>query len=259
MMLPHYPLSSFELKHEHTLGVNPFKFGIIGSTDTHTATPGKVEENSNTGNNAIADFFPEARVAQRWVMDESLLVYEVVNPGGLVAVWAEENTRGYIYDALKQKECYATSGSQIQLQFLGGNRFRNHYNSNEALVIDGYANGVPMGRDFPNNAANASFLIWAKKDSIGANLDRLQTIKGWHKDGELHEKIFNVALSDDRRVNGDGIVPDNGANVDLKTGAFSMDLGAKELLVIWNDPEFDAEAKAFYYVRVIEIPTASWQ
>ena len=247
------------LEHEHTHGVNPFKFGIIGSTDTHTATPGKVAENSNTGNNAIADFFPEARAAQRWVLDESLLVYEVVNPGGLVAVWAEENTRGYIYDALKQKECYATSGSRIQLRFFGGNGFKGDYNSNDALVNDGYANGVPMGRDLPNNTANASFLIWAKKDSIGAGLDRLQVVKGWHKDGELHEKIFNVALSDDRRVNGDGTVLDNGATVDLKTGAFSTDLGAEELLVVWNDPEFDPEAKAFYYVRVIEIPTASWQ
>ena len=116
-----------------------------------------------------------------------------------------------------------------------------------------------MGRDLPNNTAEASFLIWAKKDSIGAGLDRLQVVKGWHKDGELHEKIFNVALSDDRSVNGDGTVPDNGATVDLKTGSFSTDLGAEALLVVWNDPEFDPEAKAFYYVRVIEIPTASWQ
>ncbi|MEA1881024.1 MAG: DUF3604 domain-containing protein, partial [Candidatus Marinimicrobia bacterium] len=248
------------LEHEHTLGVNPFKFGMIGSTDTHTATPGKVEENSNTGNNAIADFFPEARAANRWALDQSLMVYEVVNPGGLVAVWAEENTRGYLYDALRAKECYATSGSRIQLRFFGGNGFKDNYSSIEELVQDGYANGVPMGSDLSSgNTQIAEFLIWAKKDSMGANLDRIQVVKGWHKDGELHEKIFHVAISDSRSVAADGTVPDNGATVDLKTGAWSKDKGAEKLMVVWNDPEFDPQAKAFYYVRVIEIPTASWQ
>ncbi len=247
------------LAHEHTHRVNPFKFGIIGSTDTHTATGGKVAENSGTGNNAIADFFPEARAANRWALDQSLLVYEVVNPGGLVAVWAEANSRGYIYDALKAKECYATSGSRIQLRFFGGTGFKDQDNSVEEMVKDGYTRGIPMGRDLPGNIQNPEFLIWAKKDSIGANLDRIQVVKGWHKDGELHEKIFNVALSDGRTVAPDGSVPDNGATVNLKTGAFSTDVGAEELMVIWKDPEFDPEAKAFYYVRVIEIPTASWQ
>ena len=247
------------LEHEDTHGVNPFKFGMIGSTDTHTATPGKVEENSNTGNNAIADFFPEARATNRWVLDQSYMVHEVVNPGGMVAVWAEENTRGYLYDALKAKECYATSGSRIQLRFFGGNGFNNKFNSNDELVKNGYTNGVPMGSDLAGDIQEAEFLIWAKKDSIGANLDRIQVVKGWHKNGKLHEKIFDVAISDGRNVADDGTVPDNGATVDLKTGAWSKDKGAKELLVIWNDPEFDPQAKAFYYVRVIEIPTASWQ
>jgi len=248
------------LEHEHNLGVNPFKFGIIGSTDSHTATPGKVSEKSTTGNNAIADFYPEARAFQRWALDDDLPVYEAVNPGGLVAVWAEENSRGYLYDALKRKECYATSGSRIQLRFFGGNGFKNNYSSNEELVRDGYAKGVPMGSDLSSkNTHNAEFLIWAKKDSIGANLDRIQVVKGWHKDGQLHEKIFNVMLSDGRKVAPDGSVPDNGATVDLKTGAFSTDAGDEELMVVWFDPEFDPEAKAFYYVRVIEIPTASWR
>ena len=248
------------LEHEHAYGVNPFKFGLIGSTDTHTATSGKVEEHSNTGNNAMADFFPEARAANRWALDQSLQVYEVVNPGGMVAVWAEENSRGYLYDALKRKECYATSGSRIQLRFFGGYGFQKQFKSIEDLVKDGYANGVPMGSDLPGeDTKNVEFMIWAKKDSIGANLDRIQVIKGWHKDGQLHEKIFNVSLSDSRVVNDDGTVTDNGATVNLKTGEWSRDKGAGELLVIWRDEEFDSEAKAFYYVRVIEIPTASWQ
>ncbi len=247
------------LEHEHHHGVNPFKFGLIGSTDTHTATPGKVAENSNTGNNAIADFFPEARAAQRWALDRSLLVYEVVNPGGMVAVWSEENTRGYLYDALKAKECYATSGSRIRLRFFGGIGFKKQFSSNDELVKNGYAHGVPMGSDLPGDITTPEFLICAEKDSIGANLDRIQVVKGWHKNGELHEKIFNVALSDGRTEQEDGSVPDNGATVDLKTGAFSTDVGAEKLLVVWKDPEFDPEAKAFYYVRVIEIPTASWQ
>jgi len=248
------------LEHEQNLGVNPFKFGIIGSTDSHTATPGNVSEKSTTGNNAIADFYPEARAFQRWALDDDLPVYEAVNPGGLVAVWAEENSRGYLYDALNRKECYATSGSRIQLRFFGGNGFKNNYSSNKELVQDGYANGLPMGSDLSSeNTQNAEFLIWAKKDSIGANLDRIQVVKGWHKDGQLHEKIFNVILSDGRKVATDGSVPDNGATVDLKTGTFSTDVGDEELMVVWFDPEFDPKAKAFYYVRVIEIPTASWR
>lgn len=248
------------LEHEQTYGVNPFKFGLIGSTDTHTATPGKVEEHSNTGNNAMADLFPEARATQRWPLNEYFQVYEVVNPGGMVAVWAEENSRGYLYDALKRKECYATSGSRIQLRFFGGSGFQKDFKSDEDLLIDGYTNGVPMGSDLDSkNTQKVEFMIWAKKDSIGANLDRIQVIKGWHKDGQLHEKIFNVSLSDGRVVNDDGTVQDNGATVDLKTGEWSRDKGAEELFIVWQDEEFDPEAKAFYYVRVIEIPTASWQ
>ena len=117
-----------------------------------------------------------------------------------------------------------------------------------------------MGSDLDSeNTQNFEFMIWAKKDSIGANLDRIQVIKGWHKDGQLHEKIFNVSLSDGRVVNDDGTVPDNGATVDLKTGEWSKDKGAEELFIVWDDEEFDPETRAFYYVRVIEIPTASWQ
>ena len=178
----------------------------------------------------------------------------------MVAVWAEENSRGYLYDALKRKECYATSGSRIQLRFFGGSGFQKDFKSDEDLLIDGYTNGVPMGSDLDSeNTQKVEFMIWAKKDSIGANLDRIQVIKGWHKDGQLHEKIFNVSLSDGRVVNDDGTVPDNGATVDLKTGEWSKDKGAEELFIVWQDEEFDPEARAFYYVRVIEIPTASWQ
>ncbi len=249
------------LEHEHHHGVNPFKFGLIGSTDTHSGTPGNTEENDEfIGNSAILDFYPEARANAGWALDPSLKVYEVINPGGLVAVWAEANTRGHIYDALKQKECYATSGSRIKLRFFGGQHFSSDLADHEAMLKEGYEKGIAMGGDLPSNIGDsASFLIWAEKDELGANLDRIQVIKGWHKDDELHEKIFNVALSDNRVVNPDGSVLDNGATVNLETGAWSDDKGAESLLVIWKDPEFDPDAKAFYYVRVLEVPTASWQ
>lgn len=249
------------LEHEHNIGVNPFKFGLIGSTDNHSATPGNVAENAeNLGNNAFTDFYPELRSTMNWFLDPELKVYEAVNPGGLAAVWAEENTRGYIYDALKRKECYATSGSRIQLRFFAGYGFKSRYRTDEELVQDGFAKGVPMGSDLLNPAGKTpEFLIWAKKDSVGANLDRIQIIKGWHKHGQLHEKIFNVALSDGRKENHDGSIPDNGATVNFETGEWAKDKGDEEIMIVWKDPEFDPQAKAFYYVRVIEIPTASWQ
>jgi len=138
-------------------------------------------------------------------------------------------------------------------------RSKEKRRSSPSLQLKRYLQNDDAVIGYPGDTQKASFLIWAKKDSLGANLDRLQVVKGWHKNGELHEKIFNVALSDGRSVNPDGTVPDNGATVDMKTGAFSTDVGDTELMVVWDDPEFDPKAKAFYYVRVIEIPTASWQ
>ncbi len=249
------------LEYEAKLGVNPFKYGMIGSTDTHNGTPGNSEENDEyVGNKTIIDFFPEGRRRENWMLDPAQKVYDALNPGGLVAVWAEANTRGHIYDALKRKETYSTSGNRIQVRFFCGYGFKEQYDSYDELVKDGYAKGVPMGGDMLKMDGQVpEFVIWALKDPDGANLDRIQIIKGWYKDGKLEEKIFNVALSDNRQLTTDGKAPDNGAAVNMQTGEWSEDKGDAELKVVWKDPEFDKDARAFYYVRVLEVPTASWR
>ena len=249
------------LEYEANIGVNPFKYGMIGSTDTHNGTPGNSEEDDEyIGNKTITDFFPESRRNERWVLSDSQKVFQALNPGGLVAVWAEANTRGYIYDALKRKETYSTSGNRIQLRFFCGYEFTGQYISYDAMLADGYGKGIPMGGTIKLKEGRApEFIIWAMKDPDGANLDRLQVIKGWYKEGKLQEKIYNVALSDGRKLNADGTVPDNGASVNMRTGEWSRDKGDAELMTKWRDPDFDKEAHAFYYVRVLEVPTASWR
>ncbi len=249
------------LEHEASIGVNPFKFGMIGGTDTHNGTPGNSEENDEyISNKTITDYSPERRRYEGWVLDDSQKVYQALNPGGLVAVWAEANTRGHIYDALKRKESYATSGNRIQLRFFGGFGFAGQYSANNEMLKDGYGKGVPMGGNLKlRSGQQPEFIIWAMKDPDGANLDRVQIIKGWYKNGKLHEKIFNVALSDGRKLNADGSVPDNGAAVNMQTGEWSRNKGDAEMMVKWQDGEFDPDARVFYYVRVLEVPTASWR
>ena len=249
------------LEYQKNLGVNPFKFGIIGSTDTHNGTPGNtVESDEHIGNNCLFDNSAEGRKNISWPFVPANKLYQVVNPGGLVAVWAEANTRPCIFGALKRKETYATSGNRIQARFFCGYGFASAYNSYNELVEDGYSKGVPMGSDIPKKEGQTpEFIIWAMKDPDGANLDRIQVIKGWYKDGKQEEKIFTVALSDNRKLSADGKVPDNGATVDMKTGAWSKDKGDAELKVVWKDPEFDKTVSAFYYVRILEVPTASWR
>jgi len=257
------------LELEEKLGVNPYKFGLIGSTDTHSSSPGNTEENGkNISNKAIMDLDPVDRNKNDWVLSGSDLdtnkIYEALNPGGLVAVWATQNTRGAIWDALHKREAYATSGGRIQVRFFGGFDFEETYPDYESLVRAGYEKGVPMGGDLQYPASEnteqriPSFLIWAKKDAESANLDRVQVIKGWYKDGQLEEKIFTVALSDNRILGADGSIPDNGATVNLKTGEWDKSKGAIELSTVWKDPEFDPTVSAFYYVRVLETPTPRW-
>ena len=251
------------LEYEDKLGKNPFKYGLMGSTDTHNATGGNTEENGTfMGNHTVLDVNVNARLNQNWVMKISDIddkkVYEAINPGGLVAVWAKTNIRTDIWNALKNKETYGTSGNRMKVRFFGGYAFDKKYDTYETFVNAGYNQGVPMGGDLMQDDKNRtpSFLIWAMKDPESANLDRLQVIKGWYKNGQLEEKIYNVALSDNRKVNADGSVPDNGATVNLQTGEWSKDKGATNFMITWTDPDFDPAAKAFYYVRVVELPSA---
>lgn len=249
------------LHHQSKLNVNPFKLGMIGSTDTHNGTPGNTEEDDEQiGNKGILDIDPLNRKVADWALDQSQKVHEVVNPGGLVAVWAGANTREHIYDALHRREVYATSGNRIKLRFFGGIGFNAALNDPDEVITDAYNKGVPMGSDLDRTERKPQFLIWAEKDGMGANLDRIQVIKGWcGKDAVVYEEIYNVALSDDRTLDANGNVPDNGATVNMETGEWSRDKGAEELKVIWTDEDFDPNAYAFYYVRVLEVPTASWR
>jgi hypothetical protein len=242
------------LQHEEHLGINPFKYGLIGSTDNHDGNPGSTEETESETKEKADSLrntgFPLG----------DLKVYEVENPGGLVAVWAESNTRENVYDALDRREAYATSGNRIQIRFFAGYGFKKSYQNHQALLKDGYEKGVPMGSDLNlKKKRQPEFLIWAAKDPEMATLDRIQVVKGWHKDGALYEQIFDVALSDGRKLNPDGTVPNNGAIVNMETGEWSFDKGDEELFTHWQDPYFDAELNAFYYLRVLETPTASWR
>jgi len=246
------------LKYQEDLGVNPFKYGFVGGTDNHNGAPGNVEDdNYLVGSHGLVDQTAENRV--KYTIDGWAEAYDI-NPGAVTGVWAETNTRGAIWDAMKNKETFATSGPRIKVRMFGGFDFKNNYNSYKEMVEDGMAKGVPMGGDLSNAQEGKSpqFLLWAIKDPNGPKLDRIQIIKGWSKNGEMKEKIYNVAVSDNRELKADGSVAPVNAPINLKTGAFATNKGSAELMTVWKDPDFDASENAFYYARVIQLPTARW-
>jgi hypothetical protein len=237
---------------EDRIGANPYKFGMIGSTDSHTAMA-SAEENNFHGKMAI-DSTPGTKKADiipgtpGWDMGAA----------GLVAVYAEENTRESLFDAMKRKEVYATTGPRIQLRFFGGWEYSASDADGKDMVAAGYDKGVPMGGDLTMapQGKSPAFIISAMKDPVEANLDRIQIVKGWlDKEGTPQEKVFNVAMSDGRTVGADGKVPPVGNTVDIKTGKYSNSIGDAQLATVWTDPEFDVSVRAFYYVRVLQIPT----
>jgi hypothetical protein len=237
------------LGQEAKLGVNPFKFGMIGSTDTHTSLS-TADEDDFWGKESLIQ--PSRyRATVQWMVAAS----------GYAAVWATENTREALFDAMKRREVYASTGPRITLRLFGG----WDYEAADALRPDlariGYAKGVPMGGDLTNAPEGASprFLIRAVKDHDGANLDRVQIIKGWRDaDGTLHEKIYDVALSDGRQEDAAGRIEPVGSTVDVADASYANSIGDPELAVVWVDPDFDPEELAFYYLRVLEIPTPRW-
>lgn len=240
------------LEEEARIGINPFKLGMIGSTDTHSGLP-SAEENNFMGKFAF-DSTPETKGAgpggriKGWDMSAS----------GLAAVWARANTRAEIIAAMKRREVYGTTGSRISLRFFGGYGFTPEDAAAADVAAVGYQKGVPMGGDLVRAADGRapSFLIRAVKDPIEANLDRMQVIKGWlGPDGKAVEKVFDVAWSGDRRIGADGKLPAVGDSVDRATASYENSIGAAELATVWTDPEFDPGARAFYYVRVLQIPT----
>ncbi len=241
------------LEIEEEIGVNPFKYGIIGSTDAHTGYA-SAEEDNFWGKFSL-DAIPDNK------KDKDLLpgVYGWDMSGsGLAAVWARENTRASITEAFKRRETYGTSGPRIMLRFFGGFDFATGDANAGNLAQVGYDKGVPMGSDLtaaPDGKA-PSFLIHAVKDPKHANLDRIQVVKGWvGADGTALEKVYNVGWSEGRSLGSDGSLPAVGNTVDLATGLFTNDIGTPELVTVWTDPDFDATQRAFYYVRVLQIPT----
>jgi hypothetical protein len=182
------------------------------------------------------------------------------NPGGLTGVWAEENTRASLWDAMYRKETFGTSGVHIKVRFFGGWDFNKDILNASDWVHQSYANGVPMGADLPPLKGTApTFVVWAVKDPTSGNLDRIQIIKGWTKDGQSFEKIFDVVWSGDRKADKwSGRVPAIKSTVDLEKATYTNDVGSTELKTVWTDPEFDSSLHAFYYARVLEIPTPRW-
>ena len=250
------------LQVESRLGTNPYKFGLIGATDSHTGLATAQEDNF-FGKHSGAEPSPE-----RWehpmakVGDKEYPGWSMV-ASGLAGVWAKENTRKALFDAMMRKETYATTGSRMLVRFFGGWEFTEADASNRLPADAGYAKGVPMGGDLTNapDGKAPSFLVAARKDPLSGNLDRIQIVKGWQdKRGKLEEKVYDVVWSDaDKRAPGsDGHLPPVGNTVDVKQATWTNTIGEPELITVWTDPEFDPAQRALYYARVIEIPTPRW-
>jgi hypothetical protein len=250
------------LKLEAKLGTNPFKFGMIGSSDAHTGLAA-MEEDNFFGKTTPQEPSPE-RMHASFVNNPKtgvkVMDWEVCS-AGYAAVWANENTRASLWDAMQRKETYATTGSRMVVRFFGGWDFEKADAETRSPAITGYTKGVPMGGDLFEAPAGKSpaFLVAAMKDPLGANLDRIQVIKGWlDAKGELHEKVYDVVWGGDRKPDANGKVPSVGSTVDIENATWTNTIGAPELITVWKDPEFDARQRAFYYARVIEIPTPRW-
>lgn len=238
------------LELEEEIGVNPFKLGMIGSTDGHTALA-SAEENNFMGK-FVGDSTPEQKENSAgrgagWIMSTS----------GLAAVWAKANTREEIFAAMKRREVYGTTGPRIAVRFFGGFDFAPEDAGANDLADVGYAKGVPMGGDLAGGGGKApAFLVRAVKDPKDGNLDRIQIVKSWlGADGKAQEKVFDVAWSAGRTIGANGKLEAVGDTVDVKTASYSNSIGAAELSTVWRDPEFDPSTRAFYYVRVLQIPT----
>lgn len=243
---------------ERKIGGNPFQFGVIGSTDAHNGAS-NFEEDNNVGKSGLQD-----PTAKKRMSDSPASARNRQNSvGGLAGVWARENTRDAIFESFQSKEVFATSGTRIKLRLFGGWDLDDIDFEKEDWIREAYEGGIPMGGNlntiYQNDNEAPSFAIWAIKDVEGANLDRVQVIKGWTDDsGATHEKIYDVAWSDDRKKDTNGKLASVGNTVDVTNATYTNDIGAVQLKAVWKDPMFDADQSAFYYLRVLEIPTPRW-
>jgi len=242
------------------LGVNPFKFGLVGATDTHVGMT-TVQEDNFFGKYPIEEPSPErlTGINTKFPDGSPAITGPMFQAAGLTAVWAEENSRTAIWDAMHRRETFATTGPRMRVRMFGGWDFDESDMSRRDLAQVGYTKGVPMGADLRSGEGAPSFLVYALRDPIGANLDRIQIIKGWlDENGEQQEKVYDAAWSDDRVPGADGKLPAVGNTVDLRIPSWTNSIGAAELGSVWQDPDFDPSESAFYYARVIEIPTPRW-
>jgi hypothetical protein len=241
---------------QDTKGYNPYKFGFVAGGDSHnTGTP--YRENNFFGGHASFDGTIELRMSGHLFAGVDV---RLENPAGLSGVWAEENTRESIFDALQRKETFATSGVRIKLRFFGGWEYKFEELDDKDWVKAGYKKGVPMGSDLQKETGKSpTFMVWAVKDPTSGNLDRIQIVKGWTKSGQSFEKVYDVVWSGDRKPDvASGKVPGIGSTVDLANATYTNTIGSTELKTVWTDPEFDPSLHAFYYARALEIPTPRW-
>jgi hypothetical protein len=238
---------------EQEFGQNPYQLGVIGSTDAHTGLSSAEED--NFWGKLATDSTPESKNTH-WGGDDPSPSGWAMSASGLAAVWAEENTREAILAAMRRREVYGTSGPRIGLRFFGGADLAGADLMAADIYQQATSRGVPMGGELGAMASSPTFLVIAARDPAGANLDRIQIVKGWlDNNGQEQEKVFDVAWSDDRQPGPDGKVRAVGNTVDTNTGHYDNSIGATQLSVAWQDPQFDARQSAFYYVRVLQIPT----
>ncbi len=238
---------------EQQYGDNPYQFGVIGSTDAHTSIASAEEDNfwgkmatDSIPENKQGEWEAGVRSPDGWAMSAS----------GLAAVWAEENTRESVMEAMRRREVYATTGPRIRLQFFASNDFGELDLASADLYAEAASAGTPMGGEMTAGDSTPEFIVLADKDPVGANLDRIQVVKGWlGADGEPRERVYNVSWSDDRELDANGRLPAVGSTVNLGSGEFNNTIGAPQLSARWSDPDYVAGQPAFYYVRVLQIPT----
>ena len=237
-------------------GYNPYKMGVVGASDSHNTAAG-YSQSDYFGGHGLLDASPEMRLSGK---KEAGMNMGLLSTAGLGGVWAEENTRESIFAAMRRKETFGTSGVRMRVRFFGGWEYNPDVLNQTDWVKTGYAKGVPMGGDLPAKAGQTpTFILWAVKDPDDGNLDRIQIIKGWTKSGQIFEKIYDVVWSGNRTPDPvTGKVPAVGNTVDVKNATYTNAIGAVELKKVWRDPAFDPNLHAFYYARVLQIPTPRW-
>jgi hypothetical protein len=250
----------FGIQLEYKLGTNPYKFGFLGSTDSHTGLATAQEDNF-FGKHSGAEPSPERVKHPVFEIGDVIMSSDIMTASGLAGVWARENTREALFDAMMNKETYATTGSRIRVRFFGGWDFTKADAQHRQLADIGYEKGIPMGGDLMKRPAgrSPSFLVAALRDVYSGNLDRIQIVKVWvDASAKRHERVFDAVWSGDRKIDADGKLPKVGNTVDVANATWTDTIGSQQLTTVWTDPEFDPKVSAAYYARVLEIPTPRW-